>query len=1017
MELIDSFSSILEALLSENNELIQQAQGEYTEILNNNPVELAFIHFQIISTTENEQIRDLTLVLLGNYFSLLKQYKINIPPEDSNEIKSFLLLLLQNENFSQYNFGIISNIIFKSAQYFENDWPELSERLSELLNDPNPAIYSTAANCLSECINYSLINFDQYLDAFILFVQNFLVHPPDVGYIEISSILRLLYSIIKSIKYYHFMTLLIPIINLIPNFLIISQDDPTIINDFYFFMNTHLRLFTESYVQIFQIMTDIVSSEDFSSGIKNTAIFIINDLISFYTANFQENSTSIFDFFVSQIPQKEIHGSCYDLLKLLSQIYGGNVQFAMHIFGFFQSNIPDPITYIVMGASYEGISSHFSCPEFLMEILTGFEQGFSSPDDFVRLKAFQCFIPLVKVINFLSLDSTPLNELITISLQAIVAEQNTEVLFEEIKMLSKLLKNNADQIHIIAIQYIVELLDSLVAICTLEEFIFPILSCYKSIAIAIARSRNKEFLPFSEQLIMQISQYINNPQDSEALFFYCMKILPSFRFAIPSEVFVELMTNIFDFLFTIVYDENGNENESEDFSLSSYGQCSIIKFFYSCIFSETLDEYPEILEKIAMVSFNVASIDIEYELVNIESDISMYENYSVFSVFQEDKFLIVDNQQLQKVKNCLSILRRIFIKNIQMIEPIVDDLVELTAKLLDNTYYTQIYNSLYRLERLFVPFIEDNMQILKLLMKHLKNILTPDKENSEQFAKLISVFIKTVGVKWNEEESLIQGLYKFCYHLLRFVFIDSENDEQKAAAIQNVTFCDNMNTKINCALTFREMFRYFPMISYNNFQNIFNLVDGYQSRSKINKTVASIIYSDFIHFCPQENLDFFVNILDFLRQEVEQGSYSEKFESILGLSIIMTPNYIDIDLMRNFVDLFFACTQDDINNEVKTTVACALLQIFQNYSEVFDVSIFFPQFFEFLPSCIYQIPKYYLEYFVQSLIFFIPNFKDSIPEDQIEKFQIILQLLLLKKLDTALLEDLNSILSSLQNVE
>ena len=119
MDIISPFNSILEALLSGNNELIQPAQDEYIEMVNTVPEQLAIAHFQTISSANNEQIRDLTLVLLGNYFTLLKQLDKSLSPEASQEIKSALLALFQNEDFTQYHFGIISNIIFKSKQYFE----------------------------------------------------------------------------------------------------------------------------------------------------------------------------------------------------------------------------------------------------------------------------------------------------------------------------------------------------------------------------------------------------------------------------------------------------------------------------------------------------------------------------------------------------------------------------------------------------------------------------------------------------------------------------------------------------------------------------------------------------------------------------------------------------------------------------------------------------------------------------------------------------------------------------------
>lgn len=1013
MDIIGQFKSIIEALLSDNNELIQQAQSEYIEMMNTSPEQLVFVHFQIIISTEKQQIKDSALVLLGNFFSLIKQSKKNLSPEACQEIKSLLLQLFKNEDFTEYHFGIISNIVFKSKQYFENDWPELIEELSNLLNHTNPIISSTAASCLSDCIKYHLVDHEQYIDAYLSYIFNLLTNPPETIPKQITSILRFFYSITSTIIYIQNLAKLIPIANLIPNFITISHDNPTIINDFYYFASTHMQLFIESYQALFQTMTDMISSEDFSSGIKNTAILIIIKLVPHYLANFQPHANDIFDFFASQLPQEEIQDFCVLFLSQFSKLYGSNPDYAIHVYTFFQNNVPDPFSYVAIGTSYEGIKEHFSHCEFSKEILELFSQGFTSQEDFTRLKSFQYFVPLIDIFYQYDDDINP-SETMEALLSIISTENNADVLFEEIKMLSGLLSHYA-LIFGQEIDYIVKLLDQLIDICTQSEYIITILFCYKS----VAKAYKEKFLPNSQQCVLKMSQYISNPQDeTEDIFFYCMEIMPSFKLSIPQEAFEELMSNLFEFLFSIVYDEDGNENE--EYSLSSSGQCSILKFFLSCLFNETLNDSPEIIEKIIPIAFKVASTEIKFETVSTDSDISMYDKCMIITVSQENKFIIVGEDEIIKIQNTLIILYQIFSLNDQVIVPFVDNLIEITIKLLNQKFFRDILNNIYSLETLFVPFI-DNKQILTLLMCHAKNSLNPDCDmyNFNCFAKLFTIFIKTAGEKYKSDEFLIQCLLKFSFHFLEIIFVESEKDEQKAVATKNIIYMGNESDRIqvNYALSLRELFRYFPIYSSSFFPNIYDLVNNFQKKKETKKTLASIIFSDFIRFCPQENPELFTAIVEFFKQGIESDFIGIKLDAIFGLSSIISPKYINPDEMKVFVEMFINCNQGDNNDEIKSMIAFALLQIFQNYAADFDVSVFFTQFLSCFQTEVYQIPKYCREYYAQSLIFFVSNFKDSIPEDQIEKFQMVFQKLLIEKLDPTLIEALEAALTSILQVE
>ncbi|KAK8895024.1 hypothetical protein M9Y10_023466 [Tritrichomonas musculus] len=995
MENIDAFNSILQAILSGNNELIQQAQNKYIELLNETPEDLALMHFHIISTTNNEQVRRLALILLGNYFTLLDQFKKNISAEASQEIKLSLIMFFQNENFTQYHFEILTNVILKSAQYFKNNWPELADQLISLLNHLNSIISSTAVCCLAECIKKCLINQDKYFDVLFSYVQNSLNSPSEPFSITVSSSLQLLYSLIH-VKQIFNNPVLNPIISLIPKYLTIFRDDPKTINNFCIFAYNNVHLFKDSLQDFFQTMISIIESPDFSTGIKNSAICILDLFITHYPAFFQPHSISLFDFFVSKLPIEETHESFIALIANLSGEYGGNDKYALHVYDFFTKNVPNPIAYIAIGASYEGIKDHFSHICFSDELLDYFSQGFTSENDFTRLKAFQYFVPIIKIFYKYN-DNISANSDVNILLNVIINEENPQVLFYELKMLSKLLSYYSELLTQI-IPDIIKLLDQLIGICNQPQYITILLRCYISIAQS---EKYSDLKPYSQHSALKISQYINNPIESDDLFFYCLKALPSFKSLISQDLFDESIAHAFSFLFSVVYDDNGNENPN--YSLTSYASSCISKFFLSCLVNDAIKDSPQILEKIVMISFKVVSIGPSCEIINNDSDITLYENYQIFAEPKENHWIAIPLDETLKIQNHLAILTQIFSMNSQLIPPLFQNIYDLIKKLLPATYCSQLLSAVYELELLIYPFIQTDKQILDLLEIHAFSQATSLK-NLSVFAKLLIVIIKTVNGKWNNNEKIIQILFSFALFLFHFVDKKSNAESSIADEIQNIAYNDYSSQKasINCAFTFRELFRYFPIMSVNVFPQIFNLVQS-------NKTVASIVFSDFIRFCPQENPEFFFNIVEFYKQGIQSNHISVRLDSICGLSIIMTPQFIDIDSMKIFYDMFLNCLQDHYdNNDIKARIAFALLQIFQNYYSIFDVSLFFPDFFQFLGTDVNRIPKYFRENYSQSLIFFVSNFKDIIFPNYTQKIQFIIKELLKKHLDPTLIGGLNS---------
>ena len=257
MNLQEQFKSIVQSLGSNNDEMIQQAQNEYINLVSEFREELAFIHFDLINP-ENEQDSIKILVFLGIYFTILYNEDIVIDENSYEDIQMSLFLLFQDESFNQHQFDIISNVIFKAARYFQGHWPQLPENLCQLINHYNPFIVSSATECLSDCINKGYLDIKPFYDDLIIFIQTHLLEPNEHITITIISILRLFYSLVDFIDQDEQNEIFIPIINLIPNYLQIPHEDSIMINDLFLFARYHQNLFCESFQNYLEVLMIII---------------------------------------------------------------------------------------------------------------------------------------------------------------------------------------------------------------------------------------------------------------------------------------------------------------------------------------------------------------------------------------------------------------------------------------------------------------------------------------------------------------------------------------------------------------------------------------------------------------------------------------------------------------------------------------------------------------------------------------------------------------------------------------
>lgn len=69
-----------------------------------NPDELVTILLNIITSTDNDSIKNLSLILLGRFFTIVRDSKITLSETASEFIQKTLFSFFQKENFTKQNY-------------------------------------------------------------------------------------------------------------------------------------------------------------------------------------------------------------------------------------------------------------------------------------------------------------------------------------------------------------------------------------------------------------------------------------------------------------------------------------------------------------------------------------------------------------------------------------------------------------------------------------------------------------------------------------------------------------------------------------------------------------------------------------------------------------------------------------------------------------------------------------------------------------------------------------------------
>ena len=215
-----------------------------------------------MSDTENEQEKTLSLVLLGN--------SVTLSSDTLEAIKTSILNLFKNDYFSYNQLDIVSNNILLLIQCIQGNWQELPESLFNSMISENPKISASATNCLFECIDNYLIDTERYFNVFYEFAFIFLNQTNHLYLPQVASFMKLFYSLAK----FHYFEPLdaLPIINKLPNFLLLTKDYPAIIKDFYAFV------FQSTFQSFFEILINMISDTN-NSSVGDTIILTLDKLI------------------------------------------------------------------------------------------------------------------------------------------------------------------------------------------------------------------------------------------------------------------------------------------------------------------------------------------------------------------------------------------------------------------------------------------------------------------------------------------------------------------------------------------------------------------------------------------------------------------------------------------------------------------------------------------------------------------------------------------------------------------
>ncbi|KAK8836066.1 hypothetical protein M9Y10_040021 [Tritrichomonas musculus] len=962
------------------------ALNSYTEMVINYPEELAQIHFQTLSTSTSEQERTLILILIGRYFAFLKSNDILLSGEASLKIQNSLLSIFQSQNLSPNDFNILSNDIVIAINYFKEKWPQLLEALNELLYSSNKIVSSSISSCLSEIIPKKIYDISNYFEIYFIYVQSALSSILESDSPYISSILLLFFALADYGKYSP-PDIFIPILSELPNILRRMPNKTVLFNIVCSNARFELSIFDNLFDKYFELFIEMLTNPGFPE-VKSIITFGLNRLVSKSPISYMKYANYIFDIYTQIMSQEDTSYEISDLAEL----YGSNKDFAFHAFEYLKNNAPNPKAYIAFGSSFKSIKIFFINSNMSNEILSLFAPGFTSQDHITRYYSINSFRYVIKNVDDNEEWSLCSQNCMNILMNVITSENNKDPLLKEIQLLLELLKKFPLKFSEV-IENIVLILDQLSDNCTPIEYQNELFQCYK----CVASSFKERILNCSQNVGKKMFTYISNPFEYEDMFFNCIEILPDFNCSFPQDFFNGLLQLAFQFLFGEMYDENGNERDK--YPLSNCSRLRIITFFLSCLQKGIINNSFIFNEVIIKIAFSLASKKFDIEKVSNESELPYYVNCMVF--FFSGGFHVIDLDQFHMVEKSLSALSLIFKSNEQIIPQYCEKIYKISMEIFRSTYYSfqpvrsEVRNDAYELMKCFFIVnqnIDDLTDLLKFYVLFSMNNDDPKYKTNDYvpFTKSLIELAQIIGNKFKSEShrfsKLVQMFFDLLLYMLRFLIIVSEICLLETTIHKNdIYYLNHEEAKINTALVCRELFRYFPGIGSSYFNDIVS-----QISKEENHVIRSIIYSDFIHYCPQQDPGIFNFVFNYFNEGLKKPNKEIQFDSIYGLSIILTPFYFNAESMNSFV-LNFLNSNKDAQNEMKSIVVFFVLQAIQNYQSLFDCLSIFLELFD---ENVALLPNYCIEYLIQSLDFFSMNFASAIPEEKADLVQeVILQVM------------------------
>lgn len=998
--------AIIEALKSNDNNKIQNAYQLRNEILSNHPDAFILTHFGLLSSATDETSSITILILLTNLFHTMTIQQIPISEETSLRTQTAIIELFKNINASENQLENISNLACKVENYFQGNWVGLPKSIlsGDLLGSSNNLISAISANCLSELINRSIINSEPFIQPIFGYLVTSFNNVNSSIIPKIASLLRLFYSIFPFIKN-HSDENFISIIRTIPSFLPLCQSDHSIARDLSLFANVNAQIiFLETYQLYYNSLIEIINNSECDLGVRNVCCYILEVLLNHFTVQFKSNSIFLFKFFANLYPQLE--DTSLHLLSEISSLYGGEVNYGLEVFTFFESNFENPFSFAIFGSCFPGVSDHFCCDDFVQKILSAYSNAFQSDNDQFRYFAFSHFLPILQFLYVRKFDYNQ-NAFLDLFLNILRNESNEAHIVEEITVLSTFISFYGGQFGDF-LKPIFEVLDFFLHLFQSSFHIYEVISCYKYLASYFRDA----IMEFSQNINLLFCRYFDNFQEYRDAFFYCLENIPFFALSFPN--FNDICGKLFAVIFTQIY----NSNFEPSISLTESEMNSIIVFL-SNYMNNDLTIPIDFVSPILGLAFKYSNSPIEFEHIDSPEDCMFSDGIQFLA--PNNGHVMVSQKQINKFRESLSIINAIFCYFPDLIPSNYQNLFELIQNQLNKCIVSSIYPDIQQLEILILPLIPDLEILVKLLIQNqmsaMKGLDTLDLEIVASLLNFVREMIKVVGQKWGDNQQFPQIVIPMLLFLVKAIHKQYQEIAAEKQSISDQTF-DSFafdNAKMHVALVLREAFRYFPIVSTGMIPFMMDMINGLIREDPRNIIFCVVIFSDLLKLgsVNQDLSAYLISLCGELLQN--QDSHLLRACGIYGLSICMTPQYMNAEEMnQHFQQIMPLFTFDAKGSLYKHMINFTLLQIILNYQDQIDVSEYFTYLWKiFTPTMI--VHDYEVEFLAQSIYLLVTTFPDAIPPEMKPKISQLIKNLLRNELNEELQANLHSLYEKIRN--